>query len=287
MLKRIFKTGICVILSAIGLCLLAAAGLWIASTDQRTQPEFGDKLLFAHRGQAFKAPENSLQAIEAAVGDGYTAVEVDVRFTKDGKAVLFHDATLERMCRKQGSIEQMSLSEVQSAVLFFQNTETDFQIPTLEQAFSLYPDLYYYIDVKEPSLENLKRVSELIGAHKMERKAIVAHARFIPSLWQRISQPDILTCLEGFNTGKEYILKLIPQNLQTDYYASFLNKTDKKQMQKLEDLDREDCKIVYGVEHKDLQNAIANLGLCYLIADIEEPHNVLSLWQNANSNSKE
>lgn len=56
-------------------------------------------LVSAHRGihalaqlnQAPYVPENSLEAIEWAAREGYEAIEVDVRLTSDGQAVLTHD----------------------------------------------------------------------------------------------------------------------------------------------------------------------------------------------------
>jgi glycerophosphoryl diester phosphodiesterase len=56
-------------------------------------------LISAHRGvhalaqlnQVPNVPENSLEAIEWAARDGYEAIEVDVRLTSDGQAVLTHD----------------------------------------------------------------------------------------------------------------------------------------------------------------------------------------------------
>ena len=60
-----------------------------------------DELLsrpFAHRGlHSTATPENSLAAFEAAVLAGF-AIELDVRLSADGVPVVFHDATLGRLC---------------------------------------------------------------------------------------------------------------------------------------------------------------------------------------------
>jgi glycerophosphoryl diester phosphodiesterase len=49
--------------------------------------------VLAHRGLALHAPENTLRAFEAARSVGASVIETDVRLTKDGLAVLAHDAT--------------------------------------------------------------------------------------------------------------------------------------------------------------------------------------------------
>ena len=54
-------------------------------------------MLLAHRGFSGKYPENSPlafhKAVEETSADGF---ESDVHITKDGKLIIFHDATVER-----------------------------------------------------------------------------------------------------------------------------------------------------------------------------------------------
>jgi glycerophosphoryl diester phosphodiesterase len=51
-------------------------------------------LVVAHRGAWGAAPQNSLDALEAAIAIGCDALEIDVRRTADGQIVLVHDARL-------------------------------------------------------------------------------------------------------------------------------------------------------------------------------------------------
>ncbi len=54
--------------------------------------------IVSHRGSHLKkAPENSLQSIEAAIADGADYVEMDIRRTKDGVHFLMHDSKPRRM----------------------------------------------------------------------------------------------------------------------------------------------------------------------------------------------
>lgn len=57
---------------------------------------------FAHRGlHGPAAPENSLAAAEAAAAAGY-GIEIDLQPSADGAAMVFHDATLDRLTAATG-----------------------------------------------------------------------------------------------------------------------------------------------------------------------------------------
>jgi len=71
-----------------------------------------DPLVIAHRGASKAAPENTRSALVAAVEQKAPIIEFDVRETKDGKLVLFHDDSLERVAGKKGSIESGTWKEV-------------------------------------------------------------------------------------------------------------------------------------------------------------------------------
>lgn len=50
----------------------------------------------AHRGWSEKYPENTMPAFKAAVALGVDQIETDVRVTKDGELVIFHDESVGR-----------------------------------------------------------------------------------------------------------------------------------------------------------------------------------------------
>jgi glycerophosphoryl diester phosphodiesterase len=54
-------------------------------------------LAIAHRGDPIAERENTLAAFAAAVAAGADMIELDVRSTADGEAVVVHDRTLERV----------------------------------------------------------------------------------------------------------------------------------------------------------------------------------------------
>ena len=79
---------------------------------------------YAHRGlfdNKTNAPENSLAAFKKAVAAGY-GMEFDVQLSKDDIPVVFHDATLKRMCGVGGNVWDYTLKELQQMMLGQFNT---------------------------------------------------------------------------------------------------------------------------------------------------------------------
>jgi len=85
--------------------------------DKRYQkPKF---ILVAHRGGVVDdaLSENSLKGLEEAIRRGYTHVEIDVRITKDGHAVCFHDDNLMREVGVDKNISDLTLNELKELKL--------------------------------------------------------------------------------------------------------------------------------------------------------------------------
>lgn len=72
--------------------------------------------LLGHRGARHEAPENTLcgfQHAQRLQPHGLSGIECDVQLTRDGHLIVFHDDTLQRLCRAQGRVDQMTLSDIQ------------------------------------------------------------------------------------------------------------------------------------------------------------------------------
>jgi glycerophosphoryl diester phosphodiesterase len=70
----------------------------------------------AHRGlhdAAAGAIENTASAVRRAI-DGNFGIEVDLQITADGEAVVFHDATLDRLTEQQGRLAAMTAEALRS-----------------------------------------------------------------------------------------------------------------------------------------------------------------------------
>ncbi len=89
----------------------------------------------AHRGlfdNHTNHPENTLPAFQSAVHHGY-GIELDVQRTKDGKLVVFHDASLLRMCGVDKKVFDCTYTELLNYPLA-DSTET---IPLFQEVLTL------------------------------------------------------------------------------------------------------------------------------------------------------
>ena len=83
-----------------------------AARADRQRPTRNDPVLvIAHRGASQARPENTALAVTAAFDAGADVVELDLRLTRDGHVVVFHDDGLDRIARRPGRVEDLRLDE--------------------------------------------------------------------------------------------------------------------------------------------------------------------------------
>ncbi len=137
-------------------------------------------LRFAHRGSRILWPENTAVAFQGAVDLGYTYIETDVRITRDGVVVAFHDATLDRTTNGAGPVERWDFVDLQrlDAAWWF-NPEDGYplrgagvRVESLEEVFATWPDARFNIDLKGPRLE--WAVADVIKRHRREDTTLIA-----------------------------------------------------------------------------------------------------------------
>ena len=120
----------------------SAAGVYLSAIAPRVKDRpsidaFKGKV-YAHRGMfGSKEPENSLEAFQKAVDNGY-GIELDVQLSADGQAVVFHDANLLRLYGENLAVCNLTAQEL-----------GEYGIPTLKDALDL-------IDGKVPVIVELK-----------------------------------------------------------------------------------------------------------------------------------
>lgn len=69
--------------------------------------------LQAHRGVSSEFPENTIVAYQAAVDQEYAIIELDPKYTADGKFVMLHDKSIKRTARDMdGKTEDIPISEL-------------------------------------------------------------------------------------------------------------------------------------------------------------------------------
>jgi len=103
-------------------------------------------IAFAHRGGAAEGDENTAEAFARAVALGYRYVETDVHATTDGVAVVFHDATLDRVAGRPGRIDTMSWADLSTV-----RVGGAAAVPRLDEILAAWPQVRFNIDVKADS----------------------------------------------------------------------------------------------------------------------------------------
>lgn len=101
--------------------------------------------VFAHRGLAVDAPENTLLAFQKALAVGVTHLETDVHSSSDGVAVISHDPDLIRLAGRRVKIGQLSARELRAIDLGHGQG-----FCSLAEALDAFPAARFNIDVKSP-----------------------------------------------------------------------------------------------------------------------------------------
>ena len=127
----------------------------------------------AHRGASRQAPENTAAALEFSIADSVEWIEVDVRLTRDGHHVLFHDAELSNKTNGAGRISDRTLDEIRTldnGTRFARRFQGQ-KILTLAEALTLAKGrVNLYLDAK--AIDPALLVQEVRDA-KMERQVVV------------------------------------------------------------------------------------------------------------------
>ena len=144
---------------------------------------------FAHRGlHGPRVPENSLGAFEAALALG-AGIECDVRLSADGRAMVFHERDLRRLCASGLAVETASATLLAAQRLF----GTDQRIPLLADLLDLAAGrgpLLIELKCRDGNAARLAEVvaSELVhsscpaGVMSFEPRAVRWLARYRPDL---------------------------------------------------------------------------------------------------------
>lgn len=115
-------------------CHLIIVALCLASYSF-TYAQKAEVKLFAHRGGMLETDENTISAFETTYNKGLRGYETDIRITKDGHLVIFHDDSFDRMLGIKGSIESLTLKELKKL-----RTKKGNPIPTLEEFLEFFKD---------------------------------------------------------------------------------------------------------------------------------------------------
>jgi glycerophosphoryl diester phosphodiesterase len=193
---------VCAALGAFVVCHLAQAA------------ELPQKGVCAHRGASSIRPENTVPAFQEAAKLGAQMIEFDVWLTKDGEAVIMHDASVNRTTDGHGKIADLTLAEIQSLDAGVKKGPRfkGLKVPTLDEALAAMPtNVWLNVHLKEGAAaarvaaETLKRTNRL-------RQAVMACSAPAAAAARSVA-PGIRICCMDRQQGKmnDYVQAAIEQ----------------------------------------------------------------------------
>jgi len=126
---------------------------------------------YAHRGASSYAPENTFLSFYTGLYMGANGIETDVRMTRDGVLVLFHDKTIERVTGEEGCVADYTLAELMQFTVSGKGlTDKIVVFEDFLQHFA-FRDITFAIEIKQRGIE--PQVVDLLRKYRMEKKTVV------------------------------------------------------------------------------------------------------------------
>ena len=152
--------------------------------------------IYAHRGASPDYPEMTMAAFEAAVKQGADGLECDLRLSKDGVAVLWHDADLARIANNKALV---------SGSTFAQLKEIYPQILTLDEIldFAILQKVSLFLETKHPVPTRTAIEDQLVEKISKESK--------------RIKKSDIEVTVMSFSWLAIERIKSLDKSIATTY----------------------------------------------------------------------
>lgn len=126
---------------------------------------------YAHRGASEYCPENTMLSFYTGIYMGANGIETDVRKTKDGVLVLFHDNALERVTDGVGTVADYTYEEL--SALQVKNGDLTDRIPTLDDFLAHFAkmDITLAIELKGEGCE--REVADMIYKYGAQKKCMI------------------------------------------------------------------------------------------------------------------
>ena len=127
---QVNKTKIALVFGGLLLASFILGSMFLESSSKLQDVE-----VFAHRGAAGKAPENTISAFKQAIADKADWIELDVQESKDGVVVVIHDSDVMKLAGVSPKIWESTLEELQQIDIgsWFDPKFAGEKIPTLKE----------------------------------------------------------------------------------------------------------------------------------------------------------
>jgi glycerophosphoryl diester phosphodiesterase len=146
-------------------------------------------LIFAHRGAAGQAPENTLASFRLALEQHCDVIELDIHLSKDNQIVVCHDESVTRTSNGSGLIRGMTAAEIKKldAGSWFDPKFAEEKMPLLSEVFELVPsEIGINIELKKDYGGQLQLLIELVRHYN--RMDSVIFSSFDHKLLYRLKQ---------------------------------------------------------------------------------------------------
>lgn len=140
-------------------------------------------LIIAHRGRSAYTPESSYQSFKEAYDLDVDVLETDIRLTKDGIPVIFHDESLDRTTNGIGSIIDYTFDELQAYDLgyWYQDSKSgeypyrnkEFKILSLVEFLDKFPKIRVNMDIKDELKEAPEKILEAIISSNAQNRVLL------------------------------------------------------------------------------------------------------------------
>lgn len=165
--------------------------------------------VFAHRGLAVDAPENTPLAFAHALSAGVTHIETDVHVTADGVAVISHDPDLRRVAGRDVRVGQLTMAELRRVDLGHAQG-----FVSLAEALDGFPEARFNIDVKVAGAAH-PTVKAVAAAGAVDRVLIASFdddtrlraVAGLPGVATSASTKAIVKAIGGLTLGRTAVLR--------------------------------------------------------------------------------
>ncbi len=158
-------------------------------------------LVIPHGGGDGLFPENTMLAYVKTMAMGADVVDVDVRRTKDGVLVAFHDASVARTTGKTGTVSTMTfadLSKLDAGWSFTVGKTNPYRnkgvtVPSLESILKRFPKALLSLDLKDESKEMNAPLCNLLTKYRRTNDVFVGSNNDAQVLQFRVLCPTVRT----------------------------------------------------------------------------------------------
>jgi glycerophosphoryl diester phosphodiesterase len=179
---------------------LAVSALEPAPADSLAEAARNVRWIVGHRGSMADRPENTLASYRRGLETGATALETDVRTTRDGVLICMHDADVRRTTNGKGLVKDLTSGELRGldAGSWFDAKFKGEPVPALREVLALCKGkISVVLDLVETGEPYARQVTAEVREHGDPKGVIlgirnVEHARLFRKLLPEASQLGLI-----------------------------------------------------------------------------------------------